>query len=193
MAADEGLLREWDKETRLAKQVVVASSFTKASLVNSGVHPERVAVVPYGTDLDRVSPQIQRASSGPMRVLFVGSKVARKGLHTLLEAWQRLRPRFAVLRLAGGGARDQRILDSFPRVATELGRLTPTDLVAEFQQADLFVMPSIAEGFGHVYLEALAAGTPFWAPKIRRFRTFLRKAIVVLVFERAVSTRLQLN
>ncbi len=78
----------------------------------------------------------------------------------LLRVWQQLQPVNAHLVLAGGHVRDETVLQGFENLYTETPRIGNADLVRLFQQADIFVLPSLAEGFGHVYLEALACGVP---------------------------------
>jgi glycosyltransferase involved in cell wall biosynthesis len=160
LTASVDVLDRWAEEARLADHIIVSSEFSRRSVISQGFPSARTYCIPYGTDLKTFTPAPRSHGSLPFTVLFVGSKVARKGLHILLETWSRLRPKNARLRIAGANSRDCRILDAFPGIAEELPRLSRSELVNEFQQADLFVMPSLAEGFGHVYLEALACGTP---------------------------------
>jgi len=160
MAVSDDELSYWEAEADLADRIVVASTFSALSVRAANPKCGECMVVPYGTNLVPTVPRAAFRPNSQLKVLFVGSKVARKGLHVLLEAWRRLGPKSAELRVAGANARDSRIMSAFPGVAIELPRLTQAELDREFAEADVFVMPSLAEGFGHVYLEALACGTP---------------------------------
>src|ERR1039458_1398999 len=160
MKASEEETERWEEEVRLADGIIVASEFTKRSVEMLKGVGVPVYVVPYGVSLDVFRPRLERSDPRNLTVLFVGSKVARKGLHLLLQGWQELRPKSASLRIAGAGTTDQSILRRFQGVGVQLARLSGPELVQEFQNADLFVLPSLAEGYGHVYLEALACGTP---------------------------------
>jgi glycosyltransferase involved in cell wall biosynthesis len=153
-------LELWQDEARMADTVTVASAFTAKSV--QGVKRSGVAtfVIPYGIECQAYRPRTPAKARTALTVLFVGSKVARKGLHLLLKAWRELAPRSSTLRIAGCGDTDRRILDEFKGTAEILCRLTSAELAREYRDADLFVLPSLAEGFGHVYLEALASGTP---------------------------------
>lgn len=146
---------------RLADLVICASTFTRDSLVSEGLAAEKCAVIPYGIDL----PDAENAGSPPdrgFRALFVGSGVQRKGLHHLLLAWK-----------AAGLPEGSRLTLVCRNIETPLARLAGTvegvELVrgtsAEglkelYATNHLFVMPSLVEGFGQVYLEALAQGCP---------------------------------
>jgi glycosyltransferase involved in cell wall biosynthesis len=160
MTASAEEIQRWEDEVRLADRVIVASEFTRGSVVDGKSARTPTFVAPYGVDSQVFSPAGTRKSGEPLRVLFVGSKVARKGLHLLLQAWRDLRPRSATLRIAGAGGSDLQILREFGGIGTWLPRLSKAELVREYQKADLFVLPSLAEGFGHVYLESLSCGTP---------------------------------
>jgi glycosyltransferase involved in cell wall biosynthesis len=97
---------------------------------------------------------------GSLKLLFVGRNPLRKGLHHLLIAWNAAarsagdlltivcaaKP-VELLRLAEG-RQDVRWLDSVP--AQELAKL--------YSDSDALVVPSLCEGFGHVYLEAMGYG-----------------------------------
>jgi glycosyltransferase involved in cell wall biosynthesis len=152
-------LHELSEEPLLADECIVASNFTKRTLVENGVAEERVHVVPYGVDCGTFLSH-RRKEGGPFRVIFVGQMVQRKGLEYLLKAWRRLRLPDAELVLAGRGRVDKALLASFASEFRYVGPLRNSELVALYGDSDLFCMPSLVEGFGLVYLEALACGLP---------------------------------
>ncbi|WP_420394289.1 glycosyltransferase family 4 protein [Acuticoccus sp.] len=152
--------RRSDEAWRHADHVVCASSFTARTFVAAGADPGRISVVRYGiaTPLQREA----RAPRGAFVVLFVGSALQRKGVHHLLLAWRKARlPRGARLVIVAR-TRDgfvERHLDANPSVELVPG-VSAAELARRYAAASLFCMPSIVEGFGQVYLEALAAGVP---------------------------------
>ena len=148
-----------DDAWRLADQIVCASTFTRRSLIEVGADPKRINVVPYGVYLP---PPVELTAPTIFHALFVGSGVLRKGLHHLIAAWRKARlPAGSRLTIVARTIIPELMkavdaaagIEFLPGVGIEeLSRLYAT--------ATLFVMPSLVEGFGQVYLEALAHGLP---------------------------------
>jgi glycosyltransferase involved in cell wall biosynthesis len=131
------------------------------SLLEYGIPQERVHIAPYGVNTDHFRPSgIVRTGRDPLRVLFVGSVGQRKGIRYLFEAMKHLRSNEIQLVLCGQVLEDVSRLPGFSSDVIVRGRVSDADLLKEYQSADLFVLPSLAEGFGHVLLEALACGLP---------------------------------
>lgn len=145
--------RKW----ALADRVLVPSAYCRDSSIALGCDPDKLRLVPYGIpehwfDL-RPEPE-------PGRVLFVGQVGLRKGNHVLAEAIRLLRAR--------GVACDCRVVGP-PLVDTDLplfegphylGQVPRSQVREEFRRADLFVLPTLADSFGLVHLEAMACGVP---------------------------------
>jgi len=103
---------------------------------------------------------------GPLRLVFVGNLIPRKGLHTLLQALRMVDAGPWRLEIAGApvDAGYARRMYAAARSLGErvqfLGRVTDGDLHALLARSDALVVPSTYEGFGIVYLEAMARGLP---------------------------------
>ncbi len=141
---------------KVADAVVCASDMTRRSLEYAGCPAERITTIPYGFAPPSFEPAPR--PPGPCRFLFVGQGIQRKGLHHLLRAWRECPPPDSELtlvcyRIDPGIA----ALADMPGVRL-LGRQSRPELDALYAASDVFVMPSLVEGFGLVYLEALAAG-----------------------------------
>jgi alpha-maltose-1-phosphate synthase len=147
-------------EHREATKIVVASSFTKRTLVENGVDENRIVLNPYGVDLERFSVQHQSTNARPFRFVFAGLVCARKGIPLLLDAWKRLNPTNAELWIVGPltptATRECRSNGNVKII----GKVPNTELASIMSQSDVFVFPSYFEGFGLVLLEAMAAGLP---------------------------------
>ncbi len=104
---------------------------------------------------------------GPLRLLFVGNVMRRKGLHTLLAAVARLPVGCVELAVVGETAVEPGCYQSLqPQLAalgervTVYGRVPDATLTALMQKSHVMVVPSSYEGFGIVYLEGMGAGLP---------------------------------
>lgn len=158
-----------------ASRVLAVSESTKWDIVELlGVPPERIAVTPLAADtsfrpVTGEALEVFLAEHGIVRpfVLSVGTLEPRKNLPTLLRAFARIAgevPHDLVLAGPEGWMTDE-IHDTRRRL--NLGdRLRFTGYVeaevlpAWYSAADLFVYPSLYEGFGLPPLEAMACGTP---------------------------------
>ena len=149
-----------DEEIRRAELILCASSFTQSSLELAGASATRIRVLPYG--MDAPYPTAAQARTGECRFLFVGQGLQRKGLHHLLAAWRHLALPNASLTVVC--YRLDPALQPLLHHAQSNGSVrslagaTREQLSALFASAHVFVMPSLAEGFGLVFTEAMAAG-----------------------------------
>lgn len=130
---------------------------------NWGALGERTALVPYGMDSKWLELE-SRPQLG--RVLFVGTADLRKGIHYLAMAAEKLnaRGRHYEFRIAGNVTEQVR-QQPVCRHLTFLGRVPRDRIHEEFQKADVFVLPSLAEGSAEVTYEALAAAVPLIVTK----------------------------
>lgn len=147
------------QEHLLADAVVVASSFAKRTLMENAVPEGKIRVIPYGVGEEffrAPGPSGAECRDGRLfRFLYAGYLSRRKGVGVLLQAWCRCETRGAELVLAGGGGWGE-----LPPNVRLLGQLSREALRSEMARSDVFVFPSLFEGFGLVLLEAMASGLP---------------------------------
>jgi glycosyltransferase involved in cell wall biosynthesis len=134
--------------------------------------PNIVALPPAGQFQPEIRPEeiIARANQGgPLRLLFVGNLIPRKGLHTLLAAIQGAPEDSLTLTVVGGALldssyeraiRQQIIENNLQEHVRLLGFQGQGELAELLNDHHVLVVPSSYEGFGIVYLEAMGFGLP---------------------------------
>ena len=158
---------------RRARRVIAVSHSTKRDLVQHyGLLPDKVDVIHNGVDasfrslpVDQVAAFRARAGLPDRFVLFVGTLEPRKNVARLIEAYARLPKERPPLMLVGG--KGWLYDDIFARVEALnlsdevhfVGYVPAEDLPCWYNAAELFVYPSLYEGFGLPPLEAMACGT----------------------------------
>jgi alpha-maltose-1-phosphate synthase len=147
-----------EQEIQLADHIFVASSFTKKSLLDVGVQPEKISVIPYGAPIEYFQPK--RKTDKLFRALFVGRVEPRKGVHYLLKAWQELQLSEAELLLVGINEFPKNWLSRYSDIFRYVPSVPHASLNQYYTAANVLVFPSLVEGFGLVLLEAMACGIP---------------------------------
>lgn len=148
-----------EREPHAADVCLAASEFTRQSLLEVGVAPDKVQLLPLGADLSAFA-RAERPAGGPFRVLFVGGVGQRKGIKYLLEAYKRMRSANTELVIAGPLVGSGAALEAYSGLYTYLGRLDQKDVIREMHRCHVLVLPSVFEGFGLVIPEAMATGMP---------------------------------
>lgn len=147
------------QEYVLADRLLVASSFARDCVLEAGVSEAKVAVVPYGVDLDlfRPDPAVEHPT---FRFLIVGTVSWAKGVGFAIEAFARLKLRDAEM-LVVGAIRDKEIVTKYQSLSNVrfVGHVR-AGLPEIYRSANVLIFPSIADGFGQVLLEGMASGLP---------------------------------
>ena len=152
---------------RHVRHVIVTGPSTAKDLVRFfAVAPEMIDVVCPGTARASLA---QGSRSGTLHLLSVGSVTPRKGFDVLLAALQPLSALPWTLSIAGDLTRDDKAPAQlahdierfgFQQRVHALGAVNNAQLDALYQNADVFVLASLFEGYGMAYAEALARGLP---------------------------------
>lgn len=157
--SDKKLQRK-DTELQLADKIYVASSFTKKTLE---MYPGKLAdieVIPYGFPPVNTQRKYDDIQNRKIKVLFVGGLSQRKGLSYFFEAIKGLEDKIEATVVGRGN------LDNCPALKEALSKVNyipslPHDEILKLMaNQDLFIFPSLFEGFGLVITEAMSQGTP---------------------------------
>ena len=166
----------WREECELADRIAVNSQWSEEALVRRGVPSEKISVIALAYEAPEVRGQESEVGGArsyparftderPMRVLFLGLINLRKGVARLLEAAQILRNEpvefwmVGPVEIANGGT-----------VATDgrvkwFGPVTRNQAAEFYRKADVFILPTLSDGFAITQLEAQAHGLPVIASK----------------------------
>lgn len=158
---------------RRADRLIAVSYFVKEKMIEYGADATRISVIPNGVDTELFHPGEMATARHQLGlpqdaflILFSGNLIPRKGVDVLLRAFARLKEEQQLrLVILGSGPEEGPLrdlaesLEVAPTVSFA-GRKSFAAMPLWYQAADLFVMPSWAEGLSLAILEAMAAGRP---------------------------------
>lgn len=158
------LQRRVAAEWEAASLVLVNSEWSRSAIVEQGVPDEKIIVVPGAYELPREMESRSEASSsaadGPLRVLWLGSVVLRKGIPYLVEAARMLEAADVEVTVAGPIGITETAVRNAPANVTFVGEVPRDRVSALYRAADVFVLPTLSDGFGITQVEAMAHGCP---------------------------------
>lgn len=150
-----------EQEWALADRIVVNSRWSAQALIGQGVSPQKLAVIPLSYEENLVEPDNPRKStSSPLRVLFLGQVILRKGIQYLMEAAKLLQNEPVHFDVVGPIGISQLAMKSTPPNLTFHGRANRDETRNWYRQIDVFVLPTISDGFAITQIEAMAYGLP---------------------------------
>jgi glycosyltransferase involved in cell wall biosynthesis len=143
-----------------ADRIVVPSELARRSFVDRGVPAGKLVVNPFGVDGDEFRPVDRRGRRGA-RLLFVGEIGVRKGAPRLFRMFERLGVPGVAIDLVGPVKPEvARLAAAFRDRRDVAFHGFQPDIRPYLDRADLFVFPTVEDGFGLVVTEAMAAGLP---------------------------------
>jgi glycosyltransferase involved in cell wall biosynthesis len=161
----------WQKECSLADRIVVNSLWSSQALQQVGIPANKIDIIPLAyqppeqaRDFIRTYPPAFSAER-PLRVLFLGQIILRKGIAALLEAAELLRDQPIEFWLVGsqGVVRPSQVQDQDQ--VKWMGSVPRSAAAKYYQQADVFLFPTLSDGFGLTQLEAQAWKLPIIASR----------------------------
>lgn len=156
------------REYELADLVVVPSTFAYQTFIVRGFPAKKLRVLPLSADgrlfkasLEQIQTRCNRIRSGAsLRVLTVSTFSFQKGALDLVSMAKQLRKEITFLHAGSVQPECSKLCESASDAITFLGKIPYQKLASIYASADLFLLPTIHDGYAVVLAEALAAGLP---------------------------------
>ena len=157
--------KSWREECDVADRIIVNSQWSFDALVRTGIANEKLLIIPVAFEnntpsvLSKVYPK-QFTPSRPLRVLFLGQISLRKGIARLLKVARSFRSQPVEFLMVGP------IQITIPedlrsnRKIRWLGPVTRNKVRNYYEQADVFILPTLSDGFALTQLEAIVHRLP---------------------------------
>jgi glycosyltransferase involved in cell wall biosynthesis len=163
----ESYFQRREAEWAVANLVMVNSEWTRQALIRQGVKNDKIVVIPLAfeaschrhTDATSSRPS-NFDSRRKLRVLFLGQVILRKGIQYLIEAARLLSEERIHFDVVGSIGIFDEAVNSAPANMTFHGPVSRDRTEAFYRSADLFILPTLSDGFALTQLEAMAHGLP---------------------------------
>jgi glycosyltransferase involved in cell wall biosynthesis len=162
------MIEREEREYKLADEVVVLSSFAYKSFRAHGIPDSKLWLVPLGAEIGAFRPaagviearRTRILSGAPLRVLYVGGVSWRKGLCDLRELIHQAIGRFQFRFVGPVWDEARAVVSTLPSLAEFRPKKPQSELPPEYAWGDLFIFPTLEDGYAVVLAQASAAGLP---------------------------------
>ena len=136
----------------------------------------------YNSSIFKKINDIEKESE-TLQLIFAGKISEKKGVKSLIKAMEHLKGEDVILKLAGGAGNEKEFAE-IQKLAKEsscrvrfLGKLSQSELAAETNNSDVFVLPSFYEGLPLVIIEAMACGARVVCTDLPGIQPWINKAL----------------
>lgn len=158
--------KNWRQELTIADRIIVNSPWSSKALQQTGVSQSKIEIIPLAYQSPREAKDFKRNypqrfnQQRPLKVLFLGQVILRKGIAAIFEAIKILEKKTIEFCFVGEiGANVPHKIVNHPQI-TWIGSVSRNTTKHYYQQADVFLFPTLSDGFGLTQLEAQAWGLP---------------------------------
>jgi glycosyltransferase involved in cell wall biosynthesis len=168
---NDWIIQREKREYELADQVIVLSTFAYQSFVDQGFYPHKLRILPLGAELTQFRPKMtvieercQRILSGqPLTVLMTGTFSLRKGIIDFTKISNHLSKNFE-FKFVGSVTNELNLSKDMEKLNIQfIPRQPQSKLHPCYDSADIFIFPTIEDGYPVVLSQAQAGGLPIIA------------------------------
>jgi glycosyltransferase involved in cell wall biosynthesis len=167
-----------------SKAVVACSSGLREMALKTD-SKSNIQVIPDGVDLEKFHPIDKKINSEKIRILAIGRLIPRKGFDFLIRSLPevlKLANKDFIVEIVGDGPLRNDLIHKAEelKVAEKVvfsGSIPYEQLADKYQQADIFILSSLAEGMPLVVLEAMASGLPIISSKVQGIEEVVKQGI----------------
>lgn len=158
--------QDWRQECALADRIVVNSAWSQQLLTQAKIEPSKLHILPLAYEPPKSAKNFQRrypqsfSAERPLIVLFLGQIILRKGVAALLEAAHQLQQQPIEFWLVGSVGITPPAWTQQASQIHWIGSVPRSQAAKYYQQADVFLFPTLSDGFGLTQLEAQAWKLP---------------------------------
>jgi glycosyltransferase involved in cell wall biosynthesis len=163
------LFPEFNKGIDMSDITVTVSKNLMKYYMKIGVEKKKLRVLYNGVDVKSYTPG---KAKSPMKILFVGNLVERKGVLYLLKAFKIVKKELPEAELSLVGRMNEKssyvaeLKKNFIDGVTFTGALPESELIERYQNATVLVHPALYEAFGMTLVESMSCGTPVIATHV---------------------------
>ncbi|QEK50325.1 glycosyltransferase family 4 protein [Pedobacter aquae] len=149
-----------DNELKVCDYIICNSTFTKKSLLAADIELKKIITIPYG--FPKIETLIsEKHPTEKISFMNAGSQNLRKGIHILFQAWKECNfGDKAELIMIGKNHLPTSFLKDLPENIKFIPNIPHEELMSFYAKSDVFVLPTLADGFGMVITEAMSRGMP---------------------------------
>jgi 1,2-diacylglycerol 3-alpha-glucosyltransferase len=179
----EKLIWWWLSYYNIGTWITTPSSFSKKILINNGIHPEKIFVIPNPIDLG-IYEKPKKKNTIPL-ILHVGRLSPEKRVEVLIKALKYVKSDFDCIITSDGSTREflqeLAIKEGVSKKIKFTGIVSKKELTEYYKKADLFVSPAIYDTFNNCVAEALSHNTPVIIDKKSGATDFVKHGINGLI------------
>jgi len=157
------IIEKENKEFQLANYIFVPSSCSKKSLIKNNVEEKKIIINNYGVNTSYFYP-IKKIKNNIFRIIQAGKVSLRKGVLTLLDAYVKANIKNSELIILGGGIEtsgiEKEIVSKKIKGVILKENIPFSELNDAYNDCDVMVLASVADGFALVVIQAMACGIP---------------------------------